>query len=207
MGVSIQDVTQDLAKEFGAMDTTGALVADVMDDSPAAKAKLERGDIITSYNGITIREPGQLRALVAETAPGTRVTLSIFHDNKAQDVTVVISELPKELSKTSHRESGSGKGEHALAGVTVENVSSQSERFGRSKVRSGVVVTEIEADSPAERAGMRTGDIIREINRNPVRDVKDFERLTSQLTPKSSVLLLLNRGNATIFLSIIGERS
>ena len=206
IGISIQDVTQDLSKEFGTMDTTGALVADVMDDSPAAKAKLERGDIITSYNGATIRDPGQLRSLVAETAPGTRVTLSIFRDNKAQDVTVVIGELPKELSKTSRRESGSGKGEHALTGVTVENVSSQAERFGRFKVRSGVVVTEIEADSPAERSGLRTGDIIREINRKPVKDVKDFERLTSQLTPKSSVLLLLNRGNATIFLSITGER-
>jgi serine protease Do len=206
IGVSIQEVTQDLAKEFGTVETKGALVADVMDDSPAAKAKLERGDIITAYNGATIRDPNQLRALVAETAPGTRVTLSILRDNKTQDVTVAIGELPKELTKTSRRDSGSGKGEHALTGITVENVSGQSERLGRSTVRSGVVVTEIEADSPAERAGVRTGDIIREINRKPVKDVRDFERLISQLTPKSSVLLLLNRGNATIFLSITGER-
>lgn len=206
IGVSIQEVTQDLAKEFGTMDTKGALLADVMEDSPAAKAKLERGDIITSYNGITIRDPGQLRALVAETAPGTTAALSILREKKIQDVTVTIGELPKELAKTSHRGSDSSKGEHALAGITVENVTNQSERFGRSKGRSGVVVTEIEADSPAERAGLRTGDIIREINRKPVKDVRDFERHTSQLTPKSSVLLLLNRGNATIFLSITGER-
>jgi len=206
IGVSIQEVTQDLAKEFGTKETKGALVADVMDDSPAEKAKIERGDIITSYNGTTIRDPGQLRALVAETAPGTTVTLSILRANKTQDVTVAIGELPKELNKPGRRDSGSGKGEHALTGVTVEDASSQAERFGGSKVRSGVVVTEIEADSPAERAGVRTGDIIREINRKPVRDVRDFERLTSQLTPKSSVLLLLNRGNATIFLSINPEQ-
>lgn len=204
IGISIQEITQDLAKEFGTTDTKGALVADVTDDSPAAKAKLERGDIITSYNGITVRDPGQLRALVAETAPGTTVALSILRERKTQDVTVTIGELPKELAKTSPQGSSSSKGEHALAGITVENISNPSERFGRSKGRSGVVVTAIEPDSPAERAGVRTGDIIREINRNPVKDVKDFERLTSQLTPKLSVLLLLNRGNAAIFLSITG---
>ncbi|HEX5545192.1 MAG TPA: PDZ domain-containing protein [Nitrospira sp.] len=86
--------------------------------------------------------------------------------------------------------------------MTVENAPKQSERFGRSKVRSGVVVTDIDAESPAERAGLRRGDVIREINRKPVKDVQDFERLTSQLKPNASVLLLLNRGNATIFLSI-----
>lgn len=202
IGVSIQEVTQDLAKEFGTMDTTGALVADVMDGSPAAKAKFERGDIITSYNGTTIRDPGQLRALVAETAPGTAVVLSIFRGKKIQDVTVTIGELPKELSKTNPRDSDSSKGEHALAGITVENVTNQSERFGLAKGRSGVVVTEIEADSPAERAGLRTSDIIREINRKPVKDVGDFERLTKQLSPNAPVLLLLKRGNTTIFLSI-----
>ena len=119
---------------------------------------------------------------------------------------MTIGELPKELAKTGRREGGSSKGDHALAGITVENLSSQPERFGRSKARSGVVVTDIEAESSAERAGLRTGDVIREINRKPVKDVKDFERLTNQLTPNAPVLLLLNRGDATIFLSITGGR-
>ena len=202
IGVSIQEVTPDLANEFGAADTKGALVGDVMDDSPASKAKLERGDIIMAYNGTALRDPGQLRALVAETAPGTTVTLSVMRDKKTREVTVTIGELPKELAKTGRREGGSSKGDHALAGITVENLSSQPERFGRSKARSGVVVTDIEAESSAERAGLRTGDVIREINRKPVKDVKDFERLTNQLTPNAPVLLLINRGNATIFLSI-----
>jgi serine protease Do len=206
IGVSIQEVTPDLAKEFGVADTKGALVGDVMEDSPASKAKLERGDIILAYSGTVLRDPAQLRALVAETAPGTTVTLSVMRDKKTQEVIVTIGELPKELAKTGYREGGSSKGDHALAGITVENLSSQSERFGRSKARAGVVVTDIEIDSPAERAGLRTGDIIREINRKPVKDVKDFERLTNQLTPNAPVLLLLNRGNATIFLSITGER-
>lgn len=206
IGVSIQEITPDLAKEFGATETTGALVADVMDNSPASKAKLERGDIITAYNGKTIRDPGQLRSLVAETAPGTTVTVSILREKKTQDVKVTIGELPKELVKTSSRDGRTGKGEHALAGITVENLSSQTERFGRSNAGSGVVVTDIEMDSPAERAGLRTGDVIREINRKQVKDVRDFERLTNQLSTGAPVLLLLNRGNATIFLSLSGER-
>lgn len=202
IGVSIQEVTQELAKEFGVTETKGALVAEVMDDSPASKAKLERGDIITTFNGTPIRDPGQLRALVAGTAPGTNVTVSIVRDKKTKDLTMIVGELPKELAKTGRRDDGSSKGEHALTGISVENVTNQPERFGRSKGRSGVVVTDIEPDSPAERAGLRTGDIIREINRKPVKDVRDFERLTNQLSPNSPVLLLLNRGNATIFLSI-----
>ena len=202
IGVSIQEVTQDLAKEFGLAEAKGALVADVMDGSPASKAKLERGDIITVYNGATIRDPGKLRALVAETTPGTNVTISIVRDKKVQEITLTIGEQPKDLAKTSRGGSDGSKGQHALTGITVENVANQSERFGRSKGQSGVVVTDIEADSPAERAGLRTGDIIHEINRKPVKDVRDFERLVDQLSPNSPVLLLLNRGNATIFLSV-----
>ncbi|HSF67433.1 MAG TPA: DegQ family serine endoprotease [Nitrospiraceae bacterium] len=196
IGVSIQEVTQDLAKEFGTAESKGALVADVLDDSPAAKANLERGDVITAYNGKTINDPNHLRSLVAETAPGSTVQLSILRDKKPRELTLTIGEQPKEIA--SAKGSGTGKGDHALAGVTVEDV-----KPGQSgRLKSGVLVTEIEADSPAERAGVRTGDIIREINRKPVKDVKDFERLASQLSSKSSVLLLLNRGNATIFLSI-----
>jgi len=203
IGVSIQEVTPDLAKEFGAPENRGALVADVREDSPASKAKLERGDIITAYNGVVVRDPSHLRGLVADTAPGTTATLSVLREKKTRDVKITIGEMPKDLATTTP--DGKGKGEHALAGVTVENAG-QADRFSRSKPSSGVVVTEIEPESSAERAGLRKGDIIREINRKAVKDVGDFERLTSELSPNSPVLLLLNRGNVTIFLSISGER-
>jgi serine protease Do len=201
IGVSIQDVTPDLAKEFGATESSGALVSDVMEDSPASKAKFERGDIITSFNGVTVRDPNHLRGLVAETAPGTTVRLFVLRDKKTLDLTLTVGELPTELAKAGRDESG--KGEHALAGVTVENVR-HSERSDRSKPSSGVVVTDIEPESSAERAGLQKGDVIREINRKPVKDVRDFERLTSRLPPRSPVLLLVSRGNGTIFLSISG---
>ncbi len=198
IGVSIQEVTQDLAKEFGASETKGALVADVLDDSPAAKAKLERGDIIMTYDGKAINDPGHLRSMVAGTAPGTTVRLSIWRDKTTKELTLVIGEQPKEVVST--KKAGNGKGDHALAGITVEEM--KPDGSSRSKVQTGVLVTEVEMDSPAERAGVRKGDVIREINRKPVRHVRDFERLTKELTAKSPVLLLIARGNATIFLSI-----
>ena len=202
IGVSIQEVTPDLAKQFGTNETTGALVADVLDDSPASKANFERGDIVMAYNGIPVRDPAHLRALVADTAPGTTVHFSILREKSRKDLSVKIEELPKELAKASASEKHqSGEG-HPLSGISVENVPNQPGFFGKHKGRSGVVVTDIEKDSPAERAGLRVDDVIREINRTPVKDVQAFERLTAQLSPRTPVLVLINRGNATVFLSI-----
>ncbi|GKS59523.1 MucD [Nitrospira sp.] len=198
LGVSIQELTPELAKEFGASDTKGALVADVLEGSPAAKAKLQRGDVITSYNGTAVKDPSHLRSLVADTAPDTSVTVTVFREKQKKEVKVTIAELPKDLAKAS-RESGPGsaKGEHALAGVTVEE---NKERGGRGK--GAVVVSEIEPDSAAERAGLRAGDVILEINRKPVHSVADFDKLAGQLGAKSPALLLITRGNATIFMSV-----
>ena len=114
IGVSIQEVTPDLAKQFGTSETTGALVADVLEDSPASKAKFERGDIIINYNGASVRDPAHLRALVADTAPGTTVHVSVLRENTPKELRVKIEELPKELAKASasdRHQSGEG---HAL---------------------------------------------------------------------------------------------
>lgn len=200
LGVSIQELTPDLAKQFGVSGSQGTLVADVLEGSPAAKAKLERGDIITGYNGTPIKDPTQLRALVAETAPGTTARLSFIRDQKERNVSVTIGELPQNIATAFKGEPGTARGDHALAGVTVEAL--PKGRFGRSRIKSGVLVKDVAPDSPAQLAGLQKGDIIREINRKPVKSVQDFERLTNQLKPKSPVLVLLTRGNATIFLSI-----
>jgi serine protease Do len=190
LGVSIQEVTPDLAKEFGAPDTKGALVAEVMDDGPASRAKLERGDIITAFNGIGINDPAQLRSLVADTPPDTTVMLTVWRDKDTRELKVTIAELPKELAKSGRGRPDQSRGEHALAGVTVEEL--PSERPGPGRRKAGVVVRDVEDGSPADRAGLRPGDIIREIDRQPIRSVQDFERIISQLSPRRPVLVLLS---------------
>lgn len=111
---------------------------------------------------------------------------------------MAVGEQPRELASSTG--TGSGKGKHALAGITVEELKKSA--FGRSNDPSGVVVTDLELGSPAERAALRKDYVIREINGKPVKHMRDFERLTKELAPLSPVLLLLARENATIFLSI-----
>jgi serine protease Do len=199
LGVSIQELTEDLAQQFDVTEATGVLISDVMDDSPAAKAKLERGDIITAYNHVAVKDPVPLRSMVADTEPGTTVTVTILRGKRTRDVTVTIGELPKAAAKA--RGPGErGRGEHALAGVGVERLA--PEDLKRLKIDGGVVVIHVELGSPADRAGLRQGDIIREINRKRVRTVEDFERLVDKLEPQASALLLVHRGQASIFLSV-----
>lgn len=197
LGVSIQDLTPELAKEFGTTDTQGALVADVLEDSPAAKAKLQRGDVIVAYKGTAVRDPSHLRSMVAETPPDTTVTVTVLREKDRKEIKMVIAELPKEIAKAGQSAPDSAKGENALAGVTVEE---QKDRSARGK--GGVVVTDVEAESSAERAGVRVGDVILELNRKPVRSVADFDKLAGQLGAKTPALLLITRGTATVFISV-----
>jgi len=203
LGVSIQEVSENLAKEFAAPNTKGALVGDVVADGPASKAGIQRGDIITAVNDVAVKDASHLQMLVTEAAPGTTVTLSVWREKRLQQIPVTLGEQPKEPGGISRTPKEKGRGEHVLAGVAVEALSAEEAR--RLHVTSGVVVSEVVPDSPADRAGLRPDDVIRELNRKPVRSVRDFERLAGALSPHSRVLLLITRGRATIFLSIQAE--
>jgi len=196
LGVSIQELTPELAEQFHVSDTHGVLVADVMRDGPAAEAGVKRGDIIREYNKRQVQDPRHLRSLVAETTPDTRVTLTILREGQENDLTLTIGELPKDLASTGS--GGLTKGNHLLAGVTVEPMPSSE---------GGILVTKITPGSPAERAGLRRNDILLEVNREAIRNVDDFTRITQRLRPDQPVLVLLKRGSTTIFLSIQPERS
>ena len=139
--------------------------------------------------------------MVADTPPETTLTVTVLRDKHTKDVKMTVGELPKEVAQGSRRDSGGGQGDHALAGVTVEALSDRHGRQGR-KESAGVVVSEVQPDSAADQAGLKTGDVIREINRKPVRTVQDFERLVNELEPKARVLLLITRRTGTVFLSV-----
>ncbi len=197
LGVSIQELTEDLAKQFDAPDTKGALVGNVFSTSPAGLAGLQRGDIIKTYNKAQVKNPTHLRTLVADTAPSTAVPLKVWRDGKEVSLSVSIGEIPKDVASLAKTTPDSIQGDHALTGLSVEPVKS-----GQTIEGYGVVVTQVTPNSPAERAGIRPGDILVEINRKEIRSVEGFEQLARSLEAKTSVLALIQRGKGTIFLTI-----
>ena len=197
LGVSIQELSDDLAKQFDAPDTNGALVGDVFATSPAGQAGLQRGDIIRMYDQVPVKDPTHLRTLVAETVPETSVPLTILRNGKEKQLSVSIGEMPKDLAAVAKAGPDSIRGDHALAGLMVEPV-----KPGQTDTGHGVVISQVKPNSAAERAGIRSGDILVEVNRSEVRSVEDFQQLVSNLEAKTPVLILIQRGNGTIFLTV-----
>ena len=195
LGVSIQDLNATLAEQFDAPDTKGVLVGDVVEDSPAEGAKLQRGDIIRQYRKSTVKDSVHLRSLVAETSPGTLVPLIILRNGQSRTVTVAIGTLPKDLTALSS--SRAAQGAHALSGLIIDPVPP-----GHPYGDAGVIVRGVKERSPAQRAGLRRGDIILEVNRKKVSGVRAFKQMASNLDPQKPALLLLRRGGTTIFLTI-----
>jgi len=203
LGVSIQEVTPELAKQFGLAEAKGALVSDVLSGTPAERAGLKRGDVIVKVDGAPVDSPGHLRNRVAETAVGQKITLSIIREGKEKEVTVAIGEQPKNLSNRGGAEEEEGKPSAALDGIEVKNLTSQiRQELNLPEEVAGVVVDRVESGSDAEAAGLQRGDVIMEIDRKPVRNIRDYERALSQHKGKEGLLLLVNRQGGTLFIMI-----
>ena len=199
LGVSIQDLNQDLAKSFGIKNAKGALISDVRDDSPAGQAGLKQGDIITTYQGSPVEDAVSLQRQVTKTAVGTRVTIGVIRDGQEEDLTVQIGEQ-SDSAKIAKAETD--ESDYAFAGVTVQDLDRDTAKeLGVKGKAQGVVVTAVEPDSGAEKAGVMRGDVIREINRQPVKSVKDFEKVSSGLQKGENVLILIDRRGNALFLS------
>lgn len=208
LGVSIQEVNQELARQFGLSETKGALVSEVIPDSPAAASGLKPGDVIVSYDGKPVDSPAVLRNMVAQTPVGKTAKLEVLRDNKRQTLNVKIAEQPKEIAQGDAEEtieSGeeAGAAKSALAGIEIRNLTPDIARqLGLNPGTKGVVVTGLAPDSPAAAAGVEPGDVILEINRQPVRSVADVKRISSKLSKKDGALLLINRRGGKLFLAI-----
>ncbi len=199
LGVGIQDFTQDLAKSFGIANVGGALVSDVRQNSPAGQAGLKQGDLIVSYQGEAVGDAVALQRLVTRTTVGTEVVIKVIRNGHEKELMATITEQP-EIVKTAKIESGEQRA--ALAGVAVQDLdSATAQELGLEGTVRGVVVTEVEPDSGPEQAGLLPGDVIREINRQPVKSVKDFEQATMSVKSGERVLILINRRGGSLFLS------
>jgi serine protease Do len=200
LGIGLQDLNQDLAKSFSIKDSKGALVSDVKEDSPADQAGLKQGDVIIEYQGVLIEDGVALQRMVTRTPVGSKVPVKVMRDGRARDLTVRIGEQP-ELEKVAKKVE-SGEHDYALAGLSVEDLNQNTAReLGIKGKAQGVVVTSVDPDSGAEKAGLVPGDVIQEVNRRPVKSVKEFEKVSSDLKKGDSILMLINRRGGSLFLS------
>src|ERR1700719_3381525 len=169
LGVSIQEVTPDLAKAFNLPSAEGALVGDVTPDSPGAKAGLQKGDVITALNGQRISDYHDLRLRISQTAPGTAIKLDVYRSGQKQQMTATLSEFPEKAQAAESAPQGEAP---ALEGVQVENLTSEIvQQLNLPAGTRGVVITRVDPDSTAAEAGLDRGAIIQEVNRKPVANV------------------------------------
>jgi serine protease Do len=204
LGVSIQELNQELAKQFGATETRGVLITDVLADSPAKRGKLERGDVIIVYDGHAVLNPTQFRNLVAQTLVGKKVHIKFLRNGKERDQEVLVAEQPVTMAKTGGEpEEGDLNADGVFAGVEVRELPSEgSRRFSVPRDKPGVLVVRVAQGSPAEEAGLRAGDVIAEINRKPIGGLGDFSKIAGSLAPKESALILVLRSNRSIYFTI-----
>ncbi len=201
LGVYIQDITPELAKQFNLTSNQGALVSDIIDASPAEKSGFERGDVIVEYNGKEIENTGYLRNMVAQTLVGKVIDVKVIRDGHDKVLKVTIGELPAEVSKgKGEKEEGTGG---IFEGVTVQNLTPDfRERLEIPEKVIGVLVTAVETGSVAEESGLKAGDVILEINKKTTKATKDFSRVVGELKKDEGVLLLVFREGMTIFITM-----
>ena len=195
IGVVIQDVNQQLADSFGLDRPHGALVSQVEEGAPGAKAGLKAGDVILSVNGRSIEHSNQLPTIIAAFKPGTTVSLEIWRDRAARKVPVQIAELKEGRVKTSATAPGERSGSERL-GLSLRPLSAQEKRA--AGLESGLLVEDV--DGPALRAGVQQGDVIVGVNNQPVNSIDQLERVVGKTA--QSVALLISRDGSTLFVPL-----
>ncbi len=196
IGVSIQSVTPSLAPAFGLEKPVGALVAEVVPGGPAEKGGVKQGDVITFFDGKDVKSSSDLPWLVAETPVGKTVEVKVLRQGKEVDLKVTVEEMTEQRVASQME-----KPRHDY-GLAVDNIKPQWRKKFAITVPSGVVVTDVVSGSPGDDAGIQTGDVIREVNKKPVKDLSDYRKEIEKAGPDKSVLFLLNRGDQAFYVSI-----
>jgi len=197
LGVMIQDLTPALAKEFKLKDSNGALVGDVTPRSPAEKAGLKNGDIIIEFNGKKVTDSRHLKLEVARVKPGESVPLKVLRDGSTKTLNVAVKEMPGSESVAKGDRPNNPDDNGTLNGVTVGDLDARArQEYDLPANVRGVVVTEVQPDSAAAEAGLKPGDVIQEINRQPVRSAEEAVRMTEKTDSKRTLLRVWRNGGS-----------
>jgi len=194
LGVMIQKITPDLAKSFGLSQSEGALVGDVIPDSPAAKGGVKRGDVIVMFDGQQVKDMEDLPKIVAATRPNSVVDVEVIRDGSRMTLSVSI-ELLEDSQETVVAKADP-------LGLQVQDITEELAQSLKLESVEGVLVSDVTAGNAAAEAGIRRGDVISEMNRSIVKDMRDYQNLMASVQKGSSVLFLVKRGGSTIYIAV-----
>ena len=205
MGIIPQELTPEMAKEFNMTDGHGVLIAQVSPDSPASKAGLKVGDVISAINGNAVEDVNNFRLTIAGFASGTTVHLKIVREGKTLEVPVALGEVNEANNRPDGPNVVPGEGEKgALKGVSVQALTPEIRQQLQlpDDVKGGVVITDLDEDSPAAAVGLQTGYVIVQVNHRPVNTVAEFNSAVKAGASKESTLLLVRAGPVTRFVVV-----
>jgi serine protease Do len=190
LGITVQDLNEDLARHFGLSDKNGVLVVKVLEDSPGLHSGMKEGDIIERIDNTAINNVRELLNSVGKIEIGRRIKITVIRDKKPIALDAVIGERPQSIEEKATEEGQAKAGN--WRGMSVENLDSEFANRFRTKEKQGVVVTDVEPGSSADEAGLAAGDIILAVNKQAVKNISDYEKISKNL--RGSVLVRTARG-------------
>ncbi len=195
LGVMIQHVSPELADQFKLERPTGALVGEVTPESPAEKAGIKPGDIILTYDGKEINQMTMLPSLVAQTTVGNKVEITLFRNGKKENITITIGKLKEDQPVYGALEDKVDK----ELGLTLQTLTPELAESLQIKEKTGLVITDVEPGSSAAEVGLKRGDLVLEVNRKPVDDVKTYHQILKKVEKNGKILFLIKRDEHTRF--------
>jgi serine protease Do len=205
MGVQPQAITADMVDQLGLKSTKGALIADVVKDSPAAQAGLKPGDVVVALNGKPVNDPNQFQRDVGTVQPGHVAKIDVMRDGKTRAVEVKLKERPEDgdIGDRSPTQNSEERSPGDLLGVRVQNLTPElAQRARVDETTKGVVVTDVAPDSPAATAGLEPGDVIVEVNRQEVTSVDQYKKAIARLKKGGTALLRVKSGPSSTYMTL-----
>jgi serine protease Do len=194
LGVVMQPLTPDLAASFGADGKRGALISEVSPDSPAAKAGLKAGDVVLEIDGSKVASPSDVARAIAVVAPGRKAKLTLWRDKAQHSIDIVLGEAP-------------GERQASRLGFDVRPITPDIARQMNRRSTDGVVVTDVEDGTAAAEAGIRPGDVIVEVNRQPVKTLADFDAATRHMKKGERLTVRLERGDVALYVAVVPDKA
>jgi len=202
IGVTIQEMTRELAESFGLSKPNGALVSSVEKNAPADKAGIEASDVILKFDGKPVENSGDLPRIVAATKPGTKAEVELWRKGESKIVTVVVAQMSEDsdlLGLATRKQTGEGKGAIPRLGLVVSELN--DEQLQELQLGGGLLVEEVNGAS-ARAAGLHQGDILLKVGNTQIRSLAQFSKTINQAAKGKNVALLVKRGENTMYVAI-----